>query len=274
MRPSRYGLALLALVFLAACSPAPEAQPSGGMLLWTGDAETGDLSQFMETPWNTVGGPPPAVVEQPVRSGRYGIELSLVGATTSDEGICCGSRNEIEPKFREMVPGDDLWFGFSTYLADGFPTYYSEFQTITQFKQNFDGSPPLELSVEEGEFRVEGGYGHPDGPQVFSIPVGQAEPGRWNDWLMHVVFSPDPAVGYVEVWRDGELVLPRFAPATGTMYTNPADGSARSSVKAGYYRDRVIDSVGRIAFDDWRIGTSMDAVRPPAQRPATAEGEK
>lgn len=260
MRPSRFGPALLALVCLVACSPIQEAQASG-MLLWTGDVETGDLSQFMETPWNTVGGPPPGVVEQPVRSGRYALELSLVGSTAPDDGICCGSRNEVEPKFREIVPGDDLWFAFSTYLVEGFPTYYSEFQTITQFKQNFDGSPPLELVVEEGEFRVEGGYGHPDGPQVFSTPVGHADPGRWNDWILHVKFSPDPAVGFVEVWRDGQLVLPRFAPETGTMYTNPVDGSARSSVKAGYYRDRVIDSVGRIVFDDWRIGTSGDVVR-------------
>ncbi|TWF78972.1 polysaccharide lyase-like protein [Pseudonocardia hierapolitana] len=260
-RASRWGSVLLALAVLAACSQGTASEPPG-MLLWSGDMETGDVSQFQKTPWNTVGGPPPKVVEQPVRSGRYAVELSLVGATAPDDGICCGSRNEIEPKFRDMVEGEDLWFGFSTYLDANFPTYYADFQTIMQFKQNFDGSPPLEMTVEEGEFRIEGGYGHPDGPRLFLEPVGHADKDRWIDWILHVKFSPDPTVGYVEVWRDGQLVLPRFAPPGGTLYVNPDDGSARSSVKTGYYRYRSIDSVGRIVFDEWRIGTSVDVVRP------------
>jgi polysaccharide lyase-like protein len=268
-RASRWGSVLLALAVLAGCSQGTASEPPG-MLLWSGDMETGDVSQFQETPWNTVGGPPPKVVEQPVRSGRYAVELSLVGATAPDEGICCGSRNEIEPKFRDMAEGEDLWFAFSTYLDANFPTYYADFQTIMQFKQNFDGSPPLEMTVEEGEFRIEGGYGHPDGSQLFREPVGHADKDRWIDWILHVKFSPDPKVGYVEVWRDGQLVLPRFAPPGGTMYVNPADGSALSSVKTGYYRERNIDSVGRIFFDEWRIGTSVEVVRPaPKNDPST-----
>jgi hypothetical protein len=264
-RMSKWGAALLALAMLAACghSPAPQAPHTvPGVLLWSGDLETGDLSQFQKTPWNTVGGPPPKVVQDPVRSGRYAVELALNGATASDEGICCGSRNEIEPKFRDMVAGDDLWFAFSTYLDAKFPTYHSDFQAIVQFKQNFDGSPPLEMDVEEGEFSIEGGYGHPGGPLEFHKSVGRADTGRWIDWILHVQFSPDPTVGYVEVWRDDQLVLPRFAPPGGTMYVRPADGSSRNSVKTGYYRYRGIESAGRIYFDEWRIGTSMDVVRP------------
>lgn len=265
------GAALLVLVAVAACGQSTAAEPpSPGMLLWTGDLETGDLSQFQKTPWNTVGGPPPRVVEQPVRSGRYAIELALVGATAPNDGICCGSRNEVEPKLRDFTEGEDLWFAFSTYLDADFPTYYADFQTIVQFKQNFDGSPPLEMTVEEGEFRIEGGYGHPDGPHLFRQAVGHADKARWIDWIMHVKFSPDPAVSFVEVWRDGQLVLPRFAPPGGTMYVNPQDGSARSSVKTGYYRERSIDSIGRIYFDEWRIGTSVEVVRPSPKNDPSA----
>ncbi|MFC5231373.1 polysaccharide lyase [Pseudonocardia zijingensis] len=270
----RLAPALLALAFLAACSaeePSDAPQiPASALLLWTGDLETGDLSQFMDTPWNRVGGPPPEVVEEPVRGGRYAVELAIVRTTGPDDGICCGSRNELEPKFREIESGEDLWFTFSTYLLEGFPVNYSEFQTITQFKQNFDGSPPLELGVQEGAFQIDGGYGHPDGPRTFSIPVGEAATGRWNDWLLHVRFSPDPAVGFVEVWRDGQLMLPKYSPPGGTMYVNPDDGSARSSVKTGYYRDRTIDSVGRIVFDEWRIGTTREVVER-AYQPATGQ---
>jgi hypothetical protein len=271
----RLGPALLALTFLVGCSTHETGRevPAAAMLLWTGDVETGDLSQFMDTPWNRVGGPPPDVVEQPVRSGRYAVELAIVGTTGPNDGICCGSRNELEPKFREITDGEDLWFAFSTYLIAGFPVRYSEFQTITQFKQNFDGSPPLELTVEDKLFHIGGGYGHPDGPRVFNESVGEASTDRWYDWLLHVKFSPDPAVGFVEVWRDGQPVLSRYSPPGGTMYLNPADGSARSSVKVGYYRDRTIDSVGRIVFDDWRIGTTREVVERGI-RPATEQANR
>jgi hypothetical protein len=195
-------------------------------------------------------------------------ELTDKARNRPDDGICCGSRNELEPKFREITEGEDLWFAFSTYLVGGFPVAYSEFQTITQFKQSFDGSPPLELVVQDRAFQIDGGYGHPDGPRLFSMPVGDAATDRWYDWMLHVKFSPDPAVGFVEVWRDGQPVLARYSPPGGTMYVNPADGTARSSVKTGYYRDRTIDSVGRIVFDDWRIGTTREVVEHGNQ-PAT-----
>ncbi|MGH4008080.1 MAG: polysaccharide lyase, partial [Pseudonocardiaceae bacterium] len=234
--------------------PAAPANP-----LWVGDAETGDLSQFPDAPWNNVGGTAPRVVGHPVREGRSAIELGLTGATTRQDGICCGSRNELQPRFRDLVPGDDLYFGFSTYLAPGFPS--DGWQVITQFKHSFDidGSPPLSLNVEHGKFSIQGGYGHPAGPRHFLRPVGPAPTGQWSDWVLHVKFSPDPSVGFVEVWRDGELVLPRFAPASGTMYPAPR-GPAGSYLKFGPYRDASIATPGTIYFDNWRIGTTLNVV--------------
>ena len=46
---------------------------------------------------------------------------------------------------------------------------------ITQFKQNFDGSPPLSLNVEDGQYRIEGGYGHPDGPTAVPWPARRGD---------------------------------------------------------------------------------------------------
>ena len=78
--------------------------------------------------------------------------------------------------------------------------------------------------------------------------------------MLHVVFSADPTVGHVEVWKDGALVLPRYAPVTGTMYPRP-DGVDGSYLKIGYYRNPDIAQAGTVVYDDWRIGTSLDAVR-------------
>jgi polysaccharide lyase-like protein len=268
-------------VLLAACSgtagggppagegggPAAAPVPAAEGLLWSGDLETGDLSQFQDTPQNVVGGEQPQVVQSPVRHGAHAVELTIRGTSGSADGICCGSRSEIQPRFRDLVPGDDLWFGFSSYLAPGFPTD-AYWQVITQFKQNFDGSPPLELNVEEGQYKLEGGQGHPDGNKVFVQPLAEATTGVWVDWVLHVKFSADPAVGFVEVWKDGRQVLDRYSPQGGTLYPGP-DGNDASYVKTGYYRDAEIDRPGSIYFDDWRIGTSRFAVTTGPDEPTS-----
>ena len=191
------------------------------------------------------------------------MKLSLKGATTPADGICCGTRDEIVPKFPDLHEGDDLWFGFSTYLADGWPLY-PDWQAITQFKQNFDGAPPLALFVEDAQYKVEGGFGYPSGPRPFSLPIAPVKTGVWVDWVWHVKFSADPGVGFVEVWKDGALVLPRYAPRSGTLY--PAAGAqAGNYVKTGPYRDPAVTTPATMYLDDWRIGTSRAAVERDAR---------
>jgi hypothetical protein len=267
-RPGRGVLAVVAVLLAATAGcaaswggptdSAQEPEPEAG-LLWVGDAETGDLSQYQAGEWNDVGGVMPTVVTSPIRGGRFAIRLSLTGATNPGDGICCGTRNELVPRFRDLAEGDDLYFAFSTYLAPGFSTS-GGWQLITQFKQNFDGAPPLSLNVEDGQYQVEGGAGHPDGPKPFALPIGAASTDRWVDWVLHVRFSTDPLVGFVEVWRDGELVLPRFAPESGTLYPGTGD-RAGSYVKTGPYRNPKIVTPATMYIDDWRIGTTWEAVQ-------------
>ena len=193
-----------------------------------------------------------------MRDGRYAIQLGITGATTAADGICCGSRDELLPRFPDLKEGDDLYFGFSTYLAPGFVTN-ADWHVITQFKQNFDGSPPLSLNVEQGQYKIEGGYGYPGGSRQFTKPVGVAGTGIWTDWVLHVKFSSNPAVGFVEAWQDGTQVLSRFAPAGGTLYPGTGD-RAGSYVKTGPYRDPQVTIPETMYIDDWRIGTSREAV--------------
>jgi hypothetical protein len=54
-------------------------------------------------------------------------------------------------------------------------------------------------------------------------------------------------------------VVPRFAPAGGTLY--PASGDqAGSYVKTGPYRDPAITAPATMFLDSWRIGSTMAAV--------------
>ena len=228
-----------------------------GRVLWQSDLETGDLSQFKEVAPNLVGANPPAIVTTPTRTHTHAVAFTIPGPAQA------GARTELVPTFRDIEVGDDLFFGFSTYLEPGFPTD-THWQSLVQFTQNIDGAPPLGLYVEDGSYRIEGGYGSPGGAQPFNKPIHSVATGRWVDWVVHVVFSPDPKVGYVEVWADGAPVLERYAPPGSTLY--PSSSAPISGyVTFGYARLPTIPTPGTVVFDDLRIGTTAGAVRHIAQ---------
>ena len=85
-RPVRSVLLAVVLTVLGVACAAPQPQsgvaPVGstsgaGGVLWSGDLETDDLSQFQHAPWNLVGGLPPAIVTDPVRDGRFALALGI-----------------------------------------------------------------------------------------------------------------------------------------------------------------------------------------------------
>lgn len=260
----------IAAMLLAGCgtdapeSPPPPAYTTPG-LVWVGDIETGDLSQFEDTPWNLAGGaPPPEVVTDApfLREGRYAVAFTIPGVSDG-EGITADSRNELVPRTVAFREGDEYWFAFSMYLAEDFPVQ-DGWQVVTQWKNEGEGSPPVELEVDEGEFFVGGGSGHPDGFDAFRQSLGPAVTGRWIDWTFRIRFSAEPDDGEIEVWRDGEAVLPTFRPESGTLYP-PVGGEdvpdvPQSYLKTGYYRDAEISAPGTLYYDGWKIGTTAESV--------------
>lgn len=262
------GLTLVLSLTVVACTSATEVEPGvppvSGLvpgLLWKGDLETGDLSQFADTPFNTAGGAEPPTLETDpahVRDGRFALRMTIPGENNG-EGICCGSRSEVEPLVHNLHEGDDLYFGFSTQLGDGFPVQES-WQVITQWKNNFDGSPPVQFTVENGQYQLSGGADDPREEEPFVKSLAPATTGEWVDWVVHIVFSTDPTKGYVEVWKDGDLVLPHYNPPTGTLYPTPDDSKPASYLKVGYYREPDIAEPGTVYFDDWKVGDSRAVV--------------
>ncbi len=43
---------------------------------------------------------------------------------------------------------------------------------------------------------------------------GKLTAGRWHDFAVHILWSRHPAEGFVEVWFDGEQVVPQTPTAT------------------------------------------------------------
>ena len=181
------------------------------------------------------------MVTDPVRDGRYAVAYTIPGG---------GSRNESLPQTEELNEGDDLYFGFSTLLGEGFPVDES-WQVITQWKNDGTGSPPLSLTVEDGQYSIHGGYDHPDGLGDFRQPIGPARTGEWVDWVFHITFSEFADQSQVTVWKDGRKAIDRFSPRTGTLYPDRA-----SYVKIGYYRSTDISRDGTVYVDNWRVGRS------------------
>jgi hypothetical protein len=209
-------------------APAPD---DGGKTLWSADFASAGLKNFRSTPWNNQGASSPTV-------GGGLLNFSMPGG---------GKRSEVEPKFKALSEGDEYYFGFSVKLAPDFPVGTSDWQVITQFKNDGTGSPPLELKVQDGKFLIDGNSGG------FSQVVGDATPGQWTHLVLRVKFSASD--GSVSAWQDGVQKIADFAPPSGTMYAGKS-----SYVKTGIYRDPSIGQAGKLSFGSWAIGTTLGSV--------------
>jgi hypothetical protein len=213
-------------------SAAPPAVVNdGGKTLWSADFASAGLKNFRSTPWNNQGASSPTL-------GGGALNFSMPGG---------GKRSEVEPKFKALSEGDEYYFGFSVKLAPDFPVGTSDWQVITQFKNDGTGSPPLELKVQDGKFLIDGNSGG------FSQVVGDATPGQWTHLVLRVKFSASD--GSVSAWQDGVQKIADYAPPSGTMYAGKS-----SYVKTGIYRDPSIGQAGKLSFGSWAIGTTLGSV--------------
>ena len=212
-------------------STPPPAVDDGGKTLWSADFASAGLRNFLSTPWNNQGAAAPTL-------GGGLLNFSMPGG---------GKRSEVEPKFKDLQEGDEYYFGFSVKLAPDFPVGTSDWQVITQFKNDGTGTPPLELKVQNGKFLIDGDSG------AFSRVVGDATPGRWTHLALKVKFSSSD--GSVSAWQDGVQKIADYAPPSGTMYAGKS-----SYVKTGIYRDPSIGQAGKLSFGSWAIGTTLGSV--------------
>jgi hypothetical protein len=199
-------LALLATAMLAI--PVAHAGADTGTV-WRSGFTAHGFSRFKDTPYNNVGASAPVLVTStvapPARAALFTVPAG-------------GTRSEIEPNVRNFVEGSEYYFGDSITLPPSFPTAETSWQVITQWKNNGDGSPPVELKVGSGNIVIDGGYGYPTGPRLWSRNVGPAATGRQIQLVVHIKFSSNPAVGSLDVWMDGRKVISGYKPPAGTLY--------------------------------------------------------
>jgi len=126
----------------------------------------------------------------------------------------------------DVSEGDERWYEFSMMFPQDFQPpegVNSGGQFIVMQWLDPSVGPGFTVSVDSESNLILWERWH-DYHQV----IGKVNDGQWHDYIMHVKFSTDNATAFVEVWRDGQLAVPRFSQANLN--------SASSYLKLGIYR--------------------------------------
>jgi uncharacterized protein (TIGR03382 family) len=221
--------------------------------VWKGDFETGNLSQWSRA--QSVAADRLQVVSDVVREGSKALKVTV---RKGDNPIAAsGNRNEVLYLTQEP-PGSEYYYKWSTLFPEDYPSA-NTWQLFAQWHQDgCCGSPPLEFYVvgEEMFLRVGGS----NGKVVWRGPLVR---GSWNDFVLRVKWSSNPKEGFVEMYKDGELAVPK------TMAATQFNGE-RNYLKLGLYRDNSISQVGVVYHDGFTMGTTLEDVMPPAAPEAPA----
>jgi uncharacterized protein (TIGR02145 family) len=91
---------------------------------------------------------------------------------------------------------------------------------------------------------------------------GKLTAGTWHDFVLHVKWAPEAAVGFVELWFDGKRVVRRTSLAT--MNTDSAGAPVDATFVVGLARQRPPKKVERIYVDGLVAATDRTDVADPA----------
>jgi hypothetical protein len=215
-------------------------------VLWRGDYETGDLSQ-----WTRVDGLASrlSIVQAPARQGKYALRAELHQGDVASSG----TRNELAlatSQFYE-VEGNDKWYAWSTLFPADFPAP-ATWQVFTQWHHSgCCGSPPVEFDVLGETIQLS----HDGSTILWHTPLVR---GVWHDFVVHVYWSESN--GYVELYYDGQKVLER----TPVQTLHPGE---YAYMKQGLYREASISPVGVVYHDGMVMGTTLADVEPQLAAP-------
>ena len=227
--------------------PAPSQSNVPSRVIWRGDFEPGDLSQ-----WDTkqrVADDRIRVVGSPTRQGNSAGRFEVREGDNVGDGA---PRSELALLSRRDVccrEGDERWYRWQTMFAQDFPSHPDRFIDFMQFKKDGEGSGPVTFMVwgEQMELRANGTH--------WAAPLRR---GQWEDFVFHVKWSPDPSVGFIELWHNGQRALPRKFMLTLDRDQN--GNAIPAYLKQGLYRSDDFTETGILYHDGMVAGTTARSV--------------
>ncbi|MBJ6759969.1 heparin lyase I family protein [Myxococcaceae bacterium JPH2] len=222
-------------------------------IVWKGDFETGDRSQYSST--QMVSADRLQVVTSPVAEGKYALKATV---KQGDDPIgSSGNRNELVYMGDEAV-GSEYYYRWKVMFAPDFPSEET-WQLFTQWHHDgCCGSPPVEFFVYGEEIRLS--LNDSETPWTTKLTRGV-----WHEFIFHVKWSSDPKVGFVELWHNGQLVLPKRN--VGTMYSG-----MKNYLKLGLYRNETVSQTGVVYHDGFIQATRAEDVFPSTPTPTPDAG--
>lgn len=188
---------------------------SHAALFWVGDFETGDMSQ-----WNTILNPNGITLDENcAESGDFGARITLTGDETFLwQGQTHLERSELHFRFPEGATreGKTTFFSFYFYLPKALSDDHHEigyWESLGTYQQMF-------------RFSIQGTRIHfqeTAQSKPFWTLENAATPNRWHRISMRILWSQDPALGYVKTWVDhkfqGEYHFKTLPSKDAVMFT-------------------------------------------------------
>jgi len=219
-------------------------------IVWSGDAETGDLSQWCEVNEAVLGRI--TVVDNPVAQGNYSYRFqlnngdSIFGSERVTLSQQCDGRYELD--------GEEKYYGWSVMLPNDYP-YNTSWSLVVQWKGIHTGSPPIQLSQRDANWQLTYRPTASSSNIVkWKAPVNK---GQYDNFVMHVKWSSDPTIGFIELWYNGQLVVEKFY--TSTIHLS-GGLPVENYVAMGLYRDSAISTDVILYHDGFTVGKTFASV--------------
>lgn len=216
---------------------------------WEGDFETGDFSQWVLHPSNFGNQDGVTVVQDVVHEGDYAARVELAPGDVAPGGL---TRNELE-----YSPDPDTFEGSERYYAialrAGEEPFANDWHSLWYWEGNPVFSPVMSLNATGAQFQFRTILGTDQ--ELWTAPF---TPGQWHEFVLHVLWSADPAVGFVELYYDGEVVVP----VTGAQTMHGPQ--VPNFMHAGMLRSENIGVTEVLYIDAVRSGATLQDVMPGA----------
>jgi hypothetical protein len=256
------GMNLVAMILLGSVVSASATQPT---VLWNGDFQTGDFSQ-----WRGIVEASPgrvSITSSPSRPGYEDTARFVVEAgdhTNSPRS----ERAEVRSSQEQAggYEGVETWSGWSTFFPVDLNPPIGKTSIFTQWHQTQAAAsekcpPNIAFKVDARNspysivMAVRGGSRSRCEPgSNLSWVLGPLTLDTWHDFVLHVRWSSARTVGFVKAWMDGGVVVPRTSIAT--LYKGQG-----VYMRQGFYRPTY--SLTSTIFDTaTKRGDSYDAVAP------------
>ena len=216
-------------------------------ILWGGDFETGDFSQWSGTLNPSLGARQNiVVVDAPVFQGRHAARVDIHPDDLFPNGH---NRVELHYDARQTAEGQDGFFSLRFFLPENSKVHEDIAYWETQ-GPSYQQSMALYIDPSEEGTRLAFRTNLPAAREHWT---GRITVGEWHQIAMHVVWSQSPERGRVSLWFDGLPVV-----QDGPARTKP--NAAGLFVQTGLHRDVSQPFSETIYLDDALEATSLGEV--------------